>query len=132
MSRLKIKFTPVTKQQCMEFGLVAILVCLFLALRFKDGHFVTAAFIITLCTIIIPRLFYPLAVGWFGMSGVLGVFSSALLLGLVFLVVIVPVGLFRRARGIDGLKLRQFKKGRQSVMTDRNHVYTCTDLQNTF
>jgi len=101
-------------------------------LRLKDDHFVIAAFIITLCTIIAPRLFYPLAVGWFGLSGILSIFSSTLLLGLVFLVVIVPVGLFRRGRGIDSLKLRQFKKGRQSVMTDRNHIYTDTDLRNTF
>jgi len=132
MSHLKNKFTPVTKQQCMEFGLVTILVSLYLALHFKNDHFAIAAFVITLCTIVVPRLFYPLAVGWFGLSGILGTFSSTLLLGLLYFVIVMPVGLFRKGRGIDSLQLRQFKKGRQSVMTKRDHVYTAMDLQNTF
>jgi hypothetical protein len=62
----------------------------------------------------------------------LGTFSSTLLLGLLYFVIVMPVGLFRKGRGIDSLQLRKFKKGRQSVMTERDHVYTAMDLKNTF
>jgi hypothetical protein len=34
--------------------------------------------------------------------------------------------------GADPLKIRQFKKSRESVMTSRDHGYTEKDLENTF
>lgn len=125
-------FTPVTKKQCTEFGQVAILVCLYLAIHGKQQQWVITAFIITLSTILVPLLFYPLAVVWFGLSKILGRYSPLLLLGLVFFIMVVPMGFFRRLRGIDSLKIRQFKKGRGSVMTVRSQVYSAKDLKNTF
>ena len=62
----------------------------------------------------------------------LSFFLQLLLLGIVFFLVITPVGRIRRLCGIDSLRLRQFKKGRRSVLTDRNHVYTPDDLKNIF
>jgi hypothetical protein len=122
----------VTRRENVEFGLVAILVSLFLALRSPGAHYVLAAFLLTLVTIIVPRIFYPFALVWFGLSRVLGQVSSAVLMSLVFFVIVLPVGLVRKWRGIDPLKIKEFKRGRGSVLSPRNHVYIKEDLLKTF
>ena len=125
-------FLKVTKKQTTDFGLVAILTLIFFALYLHNEQFVVAAFIVTLVTIVVPILFYPFAVVWFGLSGLMGEVSSRLILGLVFLTVVMPVGFFRKLTGKDNMKTRQFRRGKQSVMVIRNHLYTKGDLLNTF
>ncbi|MDB4902940.1 MAG: hypothetical protein JWQ63_2221 [Mucilaginibacter sp.] len=122
----------VTKKQCMEFGQVATLTALVLALHLKNDHFVIAAFVLILVTILLPIMFYPFAVLWFGLSELLGIVSPAIILGVLFFLVVTPVGLFRRLLGKDSMKLKQFKKDKHSVMINRNHLYTETDLLFTF
>jgi polyferredoxin len=122
----------VTKKQCMEFGQVATLAALVFALHFKNDHFVIAAFVLILVTIVLPIIFYPFAFLWFGLSKLLSVISPAIILGILFFLVVTPVGLLRRLLGKDSMKLKQFKKDRHSVMIDRNHLYTETDLLFTF
>lgn len=132
MNNLKKIFTGVTRQQSAEFGQVTILVAIFFALYLRENNFVIAAFILTLITIVVPVIFYPFAVLWFGMAKILNAVSMTVLMGLVFFIIVTPVGLFRRLTGRDSLKINQFKKGRQSVMTDRDHLYTGDDLLHTF
>lgn len=129
----------ITRRENVEFGLVAILVSLFLALRASGGFdasgghaCILAAFGLTVLTIVVPRIFYPFAVIWFGLSRVLGRVSSAVLLTLVFGVIVVPAGLVRKWRGIDPLRIREFKRGEGSVLIPRNHVYVKEDLSKTF
>jgi hypothetical protein len=75
---------------------------------------------------------YPLAVVWFGLAKVLGEINVRILLTLVFIVVVIPVGMWRKWMRKDTLQLRRFKKDKGSVMDIRNHVYTKEDLQHTF
>ena len=125
-------FKRITKKQCAEFGQVVVLICILLALYQKDNRFVTAAFWFLLTTIIFPFIYYPFAVIWFGFSAILSKISSFLILNILFFILVVPVGLFRKLLGRDPLKIKQFKKARNSVMTERNHLYESTDLVNTF
>ncbi len=112
--------------------MVAILVLLAFAIYRKDNNLVIAAFMLTLATIIAPILFFPFAAIWFALSEVLRRISTTVLLGIIFFVIVVPVGLIRKIAGFDNLKLREFKKGRQSVMIVRDHTFTSEDLTNTF
>lgn len=133
---MKKIFKKVSKKQSMEFGMVTVLITLFLALSGKGAHhenyYVMTAFILTLVTMILPGVFYPLAVVWFGLSVILGAISSRVVLTGVFFGVVVPVGLFRRLAGKDPLQRRQFKKSKESVLVTREHLYTPGDLANTF
>jgi hypothetical protein len=129
---MKKIFTGVNKRQAGEFGLVAILVSLFLALYFKKNGYVVAAFVFTLITLIVPIIFYPFAVFWFGLSKILNAISSRLMMAVIFFLVVTPVGLIRRLAGADNLKLKQFKKTSQSEMITRDHQYEPADLENTF
>jgi hypothetical protein len=130
----------ITRRENVEFGLVAILVVLFMALRagrihdahYLSGHYLLAAFVLTLLTIIVPRIFYPFAAAWFGLSGILGRVSSAVLMTLVFFGIVLPAGLVRKWRGVDPLKIKAFKKGEGSVLSPRNHIYKKEDLLKTF
>jgi membrane protein implicated in regulation of membrane protease activity len=102
------------------------------ALYRHDFRLVTAALLLLVITLLLPRLFYPLAVIWFGLAKLLGEINIRVLLTLVFVLVVVPVGLVRKWRGKDTLQLRRFKKGTASVMDIRNHVYTKEELRHTF
>lgn len=125
-------FEGVTKKQSAEFGLLTILLALFRTLYIPDRNWIVLAFILTLLTMIVPSVFYPFAVVWAALSKILNAISSRIMMGLVFFVIVVPVGLVRKWMGSDPLKIKQFKKGRESVMTPRDHVYTGKDLDNTF
>ncbi|MDB4999861.1 MAG: hypothetical protein JWR76_938 [Mucilaginibacter sp.] len=122
----------ITKKQCMEFGQVATLAVLIFALHYKNDHWVTAAFALILATVILPIIFYPFAVVWFGLAELLSIVSPAIILAIIFFLIVTPVALIRKLLGKDSMRLKQFKKNRQSVMIDRNHLYTESDLLHTF
>ena len=126
------KMTNITRQQCMEFGQVATLAALVCCLYFRDFRLVSVALVLLAITLLLPRLFYPLAVIWFALAKILGEINIRILLTLVFVIVVLPVGLIRKWRGKDTLQLRRFKKGSASVMDIRNHAYTKEDLRHTF
>jgi multisubunit Na+/H+ antiporter MnhG subunit len=132
MKILKKLFPAITTKQSVEFGQVSILVAITLAWYLKEHDWVITAFLLTLTTILVPIAFYPFAVLWVGLAGILSRVSSAIILTILFFLLVTPVGLFRRMLGRDSLKLNQFKKGRQSVMVARNHRYTPADLLDTF
>jgi hypothetical protein len=122
----------ISKVQTKEFGLVAILILSFLTFHYKDYNYMKAVIVLTLLTILLPIVFYPLAYCWFGLGKILGTISSAILLGGIFFVIVIPIGLIRRIAGYDNLKLKQFKKSNHSVMTIRDHIFNDNDLMNTF
>ncbi len=129
---IKKIFKPVSKKQTIEFALVAILVALFLSLYFKTNTGVKVAFVITVVAILVPVIFYPFALIWFGLSNILGAISSRVLMTIIFFVLVAPIGLIRKLFEKDNLKINQFKKGSQSVMENRNHLYKESDITNTF
>jgi len=122
----------VNRQQCIEFGQVATLAAIAAALYTHDFLYVQLSLPVLLITLLQPGWLYPLAWIWLGAAKLLGVVNIHILLTLVFIVVVVPVGLWRKLRGRDTLQLQQFKKDNTTVMVVRNHVYTKSDLQHTF
>ena len=81
---------------------------------------------------IVPKIWYPFAVFWFGFSQLLGDVVSRVLLSAVFFVIVMPVGALRKLSGKDTLKLKQFKRSDASVMISRDHLYTRSDLEKPF
>ncbi|KAA2243606.1 hypothetical protein F0L74_14055 [Chitinophaga agrisoli] len=69
---------------------------------------------------------------WVKFGELLGAVNSRIILGIVFCLVVVPVACCRRLARKDPLQLRQFKKGRGSVMQPRDHTFTREDLLHTF
>lgn len=118
-----------TKEQAKNTGMAAVLVLLILALYRKEGGYIIAATIVHVVNMIVPQVFRPAAVVWFGLSHLLGTIMSKVVLGVIFFTVVTPIAVWRRAMGADALKLKPFKAGRGSVMQERNHTYTAKDLE---
>jgi hypothetical protein len=53
-------------------------------------------------------------------------------LSLIFLVFVLPVGMFRKLTGKDSLKIKMFRKSGRSVFIERNHKFTKEDLINPY
>lgn len=119
----------VTREQSKDTGLAMLLILLLAGLFTGNMLFVRLSVPVLLLVMIVPQWFYPLAVVWFGISNVMGTVMSQLLLTLVYFIVVFPIGLIRRLSGADTLRLRAFKKGRETVMHIRNHLYTSSDIE---
>lgn len=134
MTRGKNKhvFTAVTRKQAAESGMAAVLIALILALYFKKELYVILAFVLILITLTVPVILYPFALVWFGFAKLLNIISTAVMMALVFFLVVVPVGIFRKLMGRDRMKIKEFKKSRQSVLVSRDHLYSGEDFLNTF
>ena len=74
----------------------------------------------------------PVAVVWFGLAKKMGSITSWLLLGLIFYLIVKPVGVVRRLSGKDRLYLKKFKKNKESVFIERYHKYDSSDMIHLF
>ena len=126
--------TDMTREQCRDTGLAIVLLLLILAV-WQDQQapaFVKAAIAVLVLDMTYPPLFRPAAIVWFAFSHLLGALMSRVLLSVVFFAIVTPMGLLRRAMGKDTLRLNAFKKGRDSVMTARDHTFVAADLEKPF
>ena len=117
-----------TVDQCKDTGMAMVLIVLLVSLRARHNYVILVAIALSALTMIRPQLFRPVAVVWFGLSHVLGIVTSRIVLTIIFFVVVTPIGLVRRLFGTDNLNLRSFKKSHESVMEKRNHTLCAQDL----
>ena len=120
---------PITKEQSKDTGMAMVLLLLLASGAFKREILVTAAMIVLIVDMTVPRLYRPVAILWLGLSHLLGTVVSKILLTLVFFGVVTPIGVARKLLGIDSLKLKDFKSGENSVMVVRNHIFTGKDIE---
>ncbi len=121
--------TDMSKDQCKDTGMAMVLILLLIG--FFKGVVVCyhASIIVLLVTMTFPKLLYPIAIVWFGISNVMGAVMSKVILSIVFLLVVLPIGIFRKIMGKDAMQLKPWKKGKASVMKVRNHTFTAEDLE---
>jgi hypothetical protein len=121
--------TSVTKEQAKDSGMAAVLILLLLGWFMEDNIFFKIAAVALLVDMVFPMFFYPFAIFWFGLGNLLGAVVSKILLSVIYLVVVLPMAIFRRAIGKDPLLLKKFKKDRESVMKNRHHLFRAGDLE---
>jgi Saxitoxin biosynthesis operon protein SxtJ len=119
----------ITKDQSKDSGMALVLILLILCLRFQRKDLLGVAVALQLVNMAAPGVFKPFAIVWFGLSDLLGAVSSKVLMGLVFFIVVTPIGVLRRLAGKDSLNLRGFKADKESAMVTRNHLFTGADLE---
>lgn len=118
----------ITKDQSRDTGMAMALLALLLGFLTDLAGFFTVATVLLVVTMAIPSVYRPIAFVWLGLSHFLGTIVSRILLTAVFFVVVLPVGLLRRAMGMDSLQLKKFGRGKESVMRVRDHVYAPSDV----
>lgn len=116
----------------METGILLALGFVVLGWYVQEWMFPLIGAGILFIGLIMPVLFKPLAFLWFGLAKILSFITSYILLGLLFYLLVTPVGLFRRVLGKDSLRLKDFKRSSGSVMQDRKHTFSASDLKNPF
>ncbi|HJZ41534.1 MAG TPA: SxtJ family membrane protein [Bacteroidales bacterium] len=121
-------FKTISKKQCTDTGMIMVLIAVGLGLFLENSVFQIIAVILVIIDLLVPWCYYPLAVVWFGMSHLLGILTSGILLSIIFFVVVAPVGIIRRISGKDRLTLKQFKKDKGTAFISRLHKYVPDDL----
>ena len=74
--------------------------------RQNDSQFLLVPLALLVVTMTWLAIFTPLARIWFGLSHILGGIASKVLLALVFFLVATPIGLLRRMKGADDMRLK--------------------------
>ena len=118
--------------QARDTGQAMALLCLIILIVFKKENFAGFALIVLVINMVRPQVYKPLAKWWFALSNLLSRIVPRILLGVLFYVMVTPVGLIRRVLGKDTLQLRKWKKGRESVLRERNHTLSAKDIINPF
>ena len=119
----------ITRDQSRDTGMAMVLLLLLALLKWGRNELLIAALIVHVVNMIVPQVFRPVAIAWFGLAHLLGAVASRVLMVVVFALVVTPIGLLRRALGKDSLRLRAFRSGNGSVMVERNHTFTAGDLE---
>jgi hypothetical protein len=119
----------ITRDQSRDTGMAMVLLLVLALLKWGRNELLIAALIVHVVNMIVPQVFRPVAIAWFGLARLLGAVASRVLMFVVFALVVTPIGLLRRALGKDSLRLRAFRSGDESVMVVRNHTFTASDLE---
>ena len=119
----------ITRDQSRDTGMAMVLLLLLALLKWGRSGLLIAALIVHVVNMIVPQVFRPVAIAWFGLAHLLGAIASRVLMFVVFALVVTPIGLLRRALGKDSLRLRAFRSGDESVMVVRNHTFSAGDLE---
>ena len=122
----------ITIDQARDTGQAMALLCLIILIFFRQASFAGIALIVLLINMLRPQVYKPLAKWWFALSNLLSRIVPRILLGVLFYVMVTPVGLIRRVLGKDPLQLKKWKKGRESVLRERNHTLSAKDIINPF
>jgi hypothetical protein len=121
-----------TISMARDTGQAMALVCLIIVIVAKQFVCVWIALVVLLINMVCPQVYKPLAKWWFALSNLLSRIVPRILLGMLFYLMVTPVGLLRRMLGRDPLQLRKWKKGRESVLRARDHTLSAKDIINPF
>ena len=122
----------ITPVQQRDTVLALLLILLILFFFFKKLWLLWTMAAVLVLGMTLPRLFTPAAKIWFGFSALLGHVMSKVIMAVIFLFILTPVGLIRRALGKDPMRLKEWKQGANSVFIKRNHQYINADLKNPY
>lgn len=129
-----MKYLPIqlSRKQCSDAGMAASLILLLVGIFSDRILFYQLAVPALLINMAFPRFYYPFAMLWFGLAGLMGDVVSRILLSIVYLVLVMPVGFIRKMAGKDSMNLKVFRKTDSSVMIKRDHIYSPADLEKPF
>ena len=112
------------RDSCLALVFLLLLIWLF----YKTPWLVYAAMAVLLYGMVWPKGMRPFTLLWFGLSRLLGHVVGSILLGAIWCVLVVPVGLIRRLMGKDSMRLKQWHKNDDSAFVNRDHKYTAADI----
>lgn len=128
----KIFPKSISKKEASDTGMAMTLICLLLGIYTRNIIYYKIAIPVLVMNMAFPMFYYPFAMVWLGLTNLLGIVLSRVLISLVYIVILLPMGIVRRLMGKDSLNLTGFKKGKNSVMINRDIEFTANDIKNPF
>ncbi|MBP6024299.1 SxtJ family membrane protein [Ferruginibacter sp.] len=122
----------ISKKEASDTGMAMTLICLLLGYFTQNVIYYKIAIPVLVINMAFPMFYYPFAIVWLGLTNLLGMVISKVLLSVVYILFLMPMGLIRRAMGKDSLNLTGFKKSKDSVMITRDIEFTANDIKNPF
>jgi len=122
----------ITVEKCKDSGLALVLISLICYQVWKLESLILLAIIFLVVAMTYPLIFQPFARFWFALSTALGTVVSKIILSVLFFVIVLPIGLVRRALGKDSMRIKSWKKGKESVFRTRDHRFTAKDLEHPY
>jgi len=122
----------ISKKQATDTGMAAVLILLLIGLFTKNNLYYKIAIPVLVVNMIFPMFYYLFAIIWLGFSQLLGTIVSKIILTIIYIIMVIPVGLFRRILGKDSLQLSGFKKSNSSVMQTRDYNFLSEDIENPY
>ncbi len=119
----------ISKKQASDTGMALVLVLLLVGLFTQNNLYYKIAIPVLIINMIFPMFYYIFAIIWLGFSQLLGTVVSKIILTIVYFIILLPMGIFRRLLGKDSLQLSEFKKGTGTVMKSRDYNYSSNDIE---
>ena len=119
-------------ENCKDAGLALVLISLICYQVWKLEILILSAIIFLVVAMTYPPIFKPFARFWFALSTALGTVVSKIILTVLFFVIVMPVGLARRVLGKDSMRIKDWKKGKESVFRLRDHRFAAKDLEHPY
>ena len=125
------KYFPrtISIKQASDTGMAAVLLLMLIGLFSHNNLYYKIAIPVLVLNMTFPMFYYPFAIIWLGLSQLLGTIVSKIILTIIYFMMVVPVGVFRRLLGKDTLQLSKFKKGTKSVMQTRDYIFLSEDIE---
>ena len=117
-----------TKKENTDSGLALLLLTILTGLFLHSNILFRISVAEIILLMAAPVLFYPFTIVWLNLSYLMGVIMSKIIHPVVYYLLVVPMGIFRKMTGKDSLKLKRFKKDENSEFIVRNHDYTKSDF----
>jgi len=131
---LKHKIIPakVSKKEAGDTGMAVVLVLLIIGFFTQNDLYYKLAIPFLVIDMAFPMFYYPFAFVWLGFTNLLGTVVSSVLLTVIYFLVVLPMGLFRRMLGKDNLNLDKFRKSQKSVLKTRDIDFSAEDIANPY
>jgi hypothetical protein len=128
---MQIRILPgyISPEQSKDTGMAMVLLCLIAGLAGGNQLFFKIAIGLLLIDMIWPKIFFPVAVVWFGFANIMSGIVSKIILTIIFFLVVTPIGLLKRRTGPEPLRLKEWKRNKDSVFAVRNRSYSARDFE---
>jgi hypothetical protein len=126
------KYSTLTKNEMSDSGQALALICLVGLIFTENRVWLWATLIVLVLNMAKPSFFRWFAFLWLNFSHLIGGVVSRLIMTLEFFLLVLPVGIVRKAIGKDAMALRKWRQGDDSVFVAREHQYKPEDLQNPY
>ncbi|HEX2956684.1 MAG TPA: hypothetical protein VHO70_07625 [Chitinispirillaceae bacterium] len=131
-SKLSSLNSKYANEKTKDVGFVVLLFLMMFHVYTKNDSLIFVSIITILVSILFPGILAPFAWIWYGLSELLGIVVSRIILTLIFYVVITPVGLLRRLIVRKRMKMECWKKDTGSIFTLCEKTFSTTDIENPF